>query len=138
MSPAPPELANCPHCGAPNPVGVAVCGYCGGRIAIPQLEPPTIGVPPPDNFELVTSTTPPSPIAVALLIVGILLIIMGIGLLALAPGVHQSVQSFNNGCSMTPDCQPQYDPSGAMTAGGVAAVFFGIILAGVGVYLRSN
>jgi len=138
MPAIPPELANCPHCGAPNPVTAELCKYCGGRIAALRPEAPLIGPPQRDDFQLVTSEEPSSPIGIVLLIFGILLIIVGIVLLAMAPSVHQSVQSFNNACSQNPNCQPQSDPSGGMTGGGAAAIVVGIILAAVGAYLRAQ
>jgi uncharacterized membrane protein len=138
MAALPPESSNCPHCGAPNPASAEVCAYCGGRIPAIRVEAPPISPPLRDDFRLVTPVEPPSRLWPVLLVLGILLIIVGIALLAVAPSVHQSVESFNNICTQNPYCQPQSDPSGAMSAGGVAAVIVGVVLVVVGAYLRSN
>ena len=73
-----------------------------------------------------------------MLVLGVVLILIGIGLLAAAAAAHQAVANFNQACSQNPICQPQADPSGAMTAGGVVLLLLGSVLAIYGaVRLRS-
>jgi hypothetical protein len=128
----------CPRCGATNPVTSNVCQYCGGPLAPTNVRTETPYVRTEDSFRLVTSSDVSHPISGTLLLVlGILFVVIGIGLLALAAGVHQSVESFNQACSQNPLCQPQSDPSGGLTAGGVVLMIIGIILAIYGYLART-
>lgn len=122
----------CPHCGAPNPAGATTCQYCNGALftVVPRTWP--VGAPPPDHYRLVTHSPSTSPAAVALIVVGIVMVLIGIALLATAAAVHQSVTSFNQACAQNPLCQPQPDPSGGMATGGVILLVLGALLMAVG------
>lgn len=91
-----------------------------------------MGAPPPDNYRLVTHSPSASPAAVALIVVGIVMVLIGIALLATAAAVHQSVTSFNQACAQNPLCQPQPDPSGGMATGGILLLVLGALLMAVG------
>ncbi len=61
------------------------------------------------------------------------MVLIGPTLLATAAAVHQSVSSFNQACAQNSLCQPQPDPSGGMTAGGVLLRVIAVLLVAVGV-----
>lgn len=136
MPAAPFRPGDCPHCGATNPPRAAVCEYCGGGLSPIVLPASTGGAPAEDSFRLVTAPgQSPSGIGTALLIVGILVLLIGIGLLFAAAAAHQGVVSFNEACSQNPSCQPESDPSGAITAVGVVLILLGLVLSVYG-YIR--
>jgi len=139
MTVSPQAPGACPRCGAPNPPTFNVCQYCGGPLGLVKGRAEIPRAPPEDSFRLVTSSDLTHPVSGTLLLVlGILFVVIGIGLLALAAGVHQSVQSFNQACSQNPLCQPQSDPSGGITAGGVVLIIIGIPLSIYGYLLRAD